>query len=52
MKRTLLQFLKNEEGVTGVECALLLALVVVICLVALAPHTTGDVPSSQMMLEQ
>lgn len=33
------RFLKGEAGVTAVECALLLALVVVICLVALGPAT-------------
>jgi len=41
MARTLLRplqrFLKNEDGVTAVECALMLALVVVICLVTLYP---------------
>jgi pilus assembly protein Flp/PilA len=32
--RFLVNFLKREEGVTVVECALMLALVVVICIVA------------------
>lgn len=35
--RPVIRFLKGESGVTAVECALLLALVVVICLVALGP---------------
>jgi Flp pilus assembly pilin Flp len=37
LPRSLVRFLKNDEGVTAVECALMLALVVVICLVALTP---------------
>ncbi len=32
--RTLVNFLKREDGVTAVECALMLALIVVICIVA------------------
>ena len=43
--RWLTRFARNEEGVTAVECALMLALVVVICLVALAPMSpSGDNP--------
>ena len=48
------RFLKREEGVTAVECALMLALVVVICLVALAPTTAapGDpAPAPTVLLE-
>ena len=37
LTRSVIRFLKDEEGVTAVECALMLALVVVICLVALTP---------------
>jgi Flp pilus assembly pilin Flp len=37
LPRSVVRFLNREEGVTAVECALMLALVVVICLVALAP---------------
>jgi len=37
MIRTVTRFLRREEGVTAVECALMLALVVVICLVTLSP---------------
>ena len=33
VSRPFVAFFKNEEGVTAVECALLLALVVAICLV-------------------
>ncbi len=33
----LVHFMRREEGVTAVECALLLALVVTICLVTLGP---------------
>lgn len=38
------RFVKNEEGVTAVECALMLALVVVICLVALSPNSIAHEP--------
>jgi len=37
LPRCVVRFLSREDGVTAVECALMLALVVVICLVALAP---------------
>ena len=37
LPRSVIRFFKNDAGVTGVECALLLAVVVAICLVALAP---------------
>jgi Flp pilus assembly pilin Flp len=37
LPRSVVRFLNREEGVTAVECALMLALVVVICLVALTP---------------
>jgi len=40
LTRPLARFLKDEAGVTAVECALLLALVVAICLVALAPASS------------
>jgi Flp pilus assembly pilin Flp len=33
--RPIVPFLKREEGITAVECALMLALVVVICIVAI-----------------
>ena len=39
LPRSIVRFLKKDEGVTAVECALMLALVVVICLVALSPVT-------------
>ena len=42
LPRRLIAFLRDEEGVTAVECALMLALVVVICLVALAPESTSN----------
>jgi pilus assembly protein Flp/PilA len=32
--RSLVNFLKREDGVTAVECALMLALVVLICIIA------------------
>jgi len=35
MVRSVVQFLKGEEGVTAVECALMFALVLVICIVAI-----------------
>ena len=37
LPRSVVRFLNREDGVTAVECALMLALVVVICLVALSP---------------
>jgi len=43
--RPLQRFLRNEEGVTAVECALLLAMVVVICLVTLSPGSTRTQPA-------
>jgi len=52
-RRPLVSFLKNEDGVTAVECALLLALVVAICLVALSPApdpAAGD-PQATLVLE-
>ena len=53
MTRLLARFLKDEEGVTAVECALMLALVVVICLVALAPAAspTAPAPAPTIVLE-
>lgn len=33
--KTIVHFLKREDGPTAVECALMLALVVVICIVAI-----------------
>jgi Flp pilus assembly pilin Flp len=47
LPRRLVRFLKGEEGVTAVECALLLALVVAICLVALAPASASPDPAAQ-----
>ena len=53
LPRSVARFLKNEEGVTAVECALLLAVVVAICLVALAPVSahTGATPVPTVVLE-
>jgi Flp pilus assembly pilin Flp len=42
VSRRMVRFLKHDEGVTAVECALMLALVVVICVVALAPSATPN----------
>ena len=45
--RSLVNFLKREDGVTALECALMLALVVVICIVALnktEPTPQADQP--------
>lgn len=47
LTRRLARFLKGEEGVTAVECALLLALVVAICLVALTPASAHSDPAPQ-----
>jgi Flp pilus assembly pilin Flp len=47
LPRSVVRFLSREEGVTAVECALMLALVVVICLVALAPVARPAEAASQ-----
>lgn len=51
--RRLVRFLRNEEGVTAVECALLLALVVAICLVTLGPVSaqSADSPNPTVVIE-
>lgn len=46
----LFNFLKREDGVTAVECALMLALVVIICLVVLRPAHLPD-SSREVQLE-
>ncbi|HJZ92684.1 MAG TPA: Flp family type IVb pilin [Gemmataceae bacterium] len=53
LPRSVTRFLKSEEGVTAVECALMLALVVVICLVALAPvaRPADAAPDATVTLE-
>ena len=52
LTRRFVTFLKNEEGVTAVECALLLAVVVVICLVTLAPASASpETPEPTVVLE-
>jgi len=50
---SVIRFLKREDGVTAVECALMLALVVVICLVALAPMSrpADAAPEATITLE-
>jgi pilus assembly protein Flp/PilA len=35
MLKSVLHFLKREDGPTAVECALMLALVVIVCIVAI-----------------
>ena len=47
LTRHLVRFLKDEPGVTAVECALLLALVVAICLVSLAPTSASSDGAAQ-----
>ena len=47
----LVRFLKGEEGVTAVECALLLAVTVAICLVALAPASASADAAPTVVLE-
>lgn len=54
--RRLSSFWTKEEGVTTVECALMLALVVVVCLVALQPFgqekaQAADIPMAVIELE-
>ena len=52
LPRSVVRFLKDEEGVTAVECALLLAVVVAICLVALAPSAVPAAePAPTIVLE-
>ena len=51
IRQRLIAFLRNEEGVTAVECALMLALVVVICLIALTPGSTTE-PAPTVRLER
>jgi Flp pilus assembly pilin Flp len=51
IRHRLIAFVRNEEGVTAVECALMLALVVVICLVALTPSST-TAPAATVRLER
>lgn len=50
IRHRLIGFVRNEDGVTAVECALMLALVVVICLVALTPGSTAE-PAPIVRLE-
>lgn len=56
LPRSVVRFLAREEGVTAVECALMLALVVVICLVALTPvaqpANTPAEPTVSLEVEQ
>jgi len=49
--RVLARFLKNEEGATFVECALMLALIVVICIVAVNHVESGPVVSEPVAVE-
>lgn len=53
LPRSLIRFLKNDAGVTGVECALLLAVVVAICMVALVPGSarSEDTSAPTIVLE-
>ena len=44
--RSLFNFLKREDGVTAVECALMLALIVVICIVSI------NRPEPQQQIDQ
>lgn len=45
LARSALSFLKREDGVTAVECALMLALVVIICFAALRPAVPPEAPA-------
>ncbi|HEX3151102.1 MAG TPA: hypothetical protein VHR66_23685 [Gemmataceae bacterium] len=53
LPRSVVRFLKHDAGVTGVECALLIAVVVAICLVALVPGAarSNDGPNPTIVLE-
>lgn len=53
LPRSVVRFLKDDAGVTGVECALLLAVIVAICLVALVPSAarSDDASAPTIVLE-
>jgi Flp pilus assembly pilin Flp len=50
-KQQLQRFLKKEEGVTAIECALMLALVVVICIVAINQVKPAAAASDPVVVE-
>jgi Flp pilus assembly pilin Flp len=50
--RTVVSFLKKEEGVSAVECALLLALVIIICIVAISPANPAREISEPVVVSQ
>lgn len=49
--RTLKRFLQKEDGATAVECALMLALVIVVCLVAINQIEPSQVSSDPIVIE-
>lgn len=51
IRQRLIAFVRNEDGVTAVECALMLALVVVVCLIALTPSPTPQ-PTHNVRIER
>lgn len=51
LTRTLINFLKSEDGSTAVECALMLALVVVVCIVAINQTNLGPVVGEPVVVE-
>ncbi|WP_020473803.1 Flp family type IVb pilin [Zavarzinella formosa] len=50
LARKIHSFLKQEDGVTAVECAFMLALVVLICFMALKPPVLPQ-SSNQVQIE-
>jgi len=51
LARSFVSFLKKEDGVTAIECALMLALVVVICIVALSNANPAERISEPVVVQ-
>lgn len=49
--RSILNFLRREDGPTAVECALMLALIVVICIVAINGVNSTPQVDDQIVVE-
>lgn len=49
--RSVIRFIKGDEGVTAVECALMLALVVVICIVAINQMGASPVSNEPVVIQ-
>ena len=51
LARSFVSFVKKEDGVTAIECALMLALVVVICIVVLSPANPAEKISEPVVVQ-